>query len=131
MKYLLDTGVFLWSIGPTANLNEHALQVLKDEEHELYLSSASGWEIVIKFATGKLKLPELPEFLIPKSIEEAGIRVLPITLAHVLAVGDLPRHHNDPFDRLLIAQARSEQMVLMTADKLFAQYSVQTLWCAA
>lgn len=129
MRYLLDTGIFLWSLGPVDNLNERALNLLADRKQEIYLSSASAWEIVIKAASGKLHLPEAPEHIIPKSLQAYGLRSLPITLNHALAVGALPRHHSDPFDRILIAQARSERMILLTADSLFAKYPVQTVWC--
>lgn len=129
MRYLLDTGIFLWSVGPDKRLNQQARTLLLDSKQELFLSAASAWEIAIKFAIGKLDLPEPPAKYVPSRVNLLGLRTLPITQAHALAVGELPRHHNDPFDRILIAQARSEQMVLMTADPLFSKYSVQTLWC--
>ncbi|HEY6250918.1 MAG TPA: type II toxin-antitoxin system VapC family toxin [Candidatus Angelobacter sp.] len=129
MRYLLDTNVFLWSIGPLRKLNQRAQDLLSQARGEFYLSAASAWEITIKSATGKLKLPEPPERLVPNSVKVLGLRPLPITQLHALAVGSLPLHHQDPFDRILIAQARSEDMVVMTTDHLFSKYPVQTLWC--
>ena len=110
-------------------LNQKAQELLADESHEIYLSAASSWEITIKFGLGKLRLPEAPERFIPGHMAIAGIRQLPITHSHALAVGKLAGHHNDPFDRILIAQARSEEMILLTADSLFSKYDVETMWC--
>lgn len=129
MKYLLDTSVFLWSVGPLKNLNKHAQDLLSQGREEFYLSAATAWEIAIKSAVGKLKLPEPPEKLVPNSVRLLGLRPLHITQIHALGVAGLPAHHQDPFDRILIAQARIEDMVLMTTDHMFSQYPVQTLWC--
>jgi PIN domain nuclease of toxin-antitoxin system len=129
MKYLLDTGIFIWSVGADDKLNQEARKLLADGKQELFLSAASAWEITIKFALGKLTLPEPPRVYVPNRVGLLGLQSLPITQSHALTVGELPRHHNDPFDRILIAQARSERMVLLTADSLFAKYSVETLWC--
>ncbi len=96
---------------------------------ELYLSAASSWEISIKSALGKLPLPEPPAQYVPKRMAAQGIRPLPITHTHALAVSDLPVHHSDPFDRLLIAQAQLEGMVLLTADSAFKPYGVEIVWC--
>jgi PIN domain nuclease of toxin-antitoxin system len=128
VRYLLDTGIFIWSAGLDDRLDQATRELLAGEQ-EIYLSAASAWEIAIKYALGKLNLPEPPATFVPSRVKLLGLRPLPISQSHALAIGNLPRHHNDPFDRLLIAQAMSEQMVLMTADKLFSQYSVQTLWC--
>jgi len=130
MKYLLDTGVFLWSIGPLKRLNQRAQDLLSDGTEEFYLSAASAWEITIKFALGKVRLPDPPKRLIPDSVRLLGLQPLPITQLHSLGVADLPPHHQDPFDRILISQARSEDMILMTTDHMFSRYPVQTLWCA-
>lgn len=129
MRYLLDTAVFLWSLNEPEKLNTRALQVLRHGEHEVFLSAVSSWEIVIKFALGKLRLPKAPAELVPEALTKLAVRTIPITHTHSLAVGDLPLHHNDPFDRMLMAQARSENMVLMTADSSFDNYPVETLWC--
>lgn len=129
MKYLLDTSVFLWSVGPLKNLNRRAQDLLADPDKEFYLSAASAWEIAIKSGSGKLSLPEPVERLVPEAMKMYGFRPLPITYLHAVEVAHLPAHHQDPFDRLLIAQAQKEDMILMTTDHLFSKYPVQTLWC--
>jgi len=128
--YLLDTAVFLWSLGSAERLNRQAMALWEDATTELFLSAASSWEISIKSASGKLKLPEAASAYIPKRLTSHGIRSLPISHIHALAAGELPRHHRDPFDRMLIAQAVSEDMVLMTADPSFKKYRIDILWCA-
>ena len=129
MKYLLDTAVWLWSVGPTTRLNKKALELLASGEHELYFSAASSWEISIKAALGKLQMPEPPARYVPKRLAAQGIHSLPILQHHALGVYGLPPHHNDPFDRLLISQALSEEMTILTADQKFAEYSAQIVWC--
>lgn len=129
MKYLLDTSVFLWSVGPLRNLNQRAQDLLTDPNKEFYFSAASAWEIAIKSGLGKLSLPEPVQRLVPNALKLYGFRPLPITHLHAVGVAQLPNHHQDPFDRLLVAQARSENMILMTTDHLLSKYPVQTLWC--
>ncbi len=129
MKYLLDTSVWLWSLGGSDRINAEGLQVLAGGRDDLYLSAASSWEIAIKSAIGRLRLPEPVAIYVPKRMAAQGIRPLPISHAHALAVAELPRHHNDPFDRLIIAQAQAEEMAIMTADRAFRRYQVSLLWC--
>jgi len=128
--FLLDTAIFLWSLSSTERLNRQATALLEDATTELFLSAASSWEISIKSALGKLKLPEAASTYVPKRLRSHGIRSLPISQIHALAAGELPRHHRDPFDRMLIAQAASEDMVLMTADPSFKKYGIEIVWCA-
>ena len=129
MKYLLDTMVWLWSLGPTDKIGSAGLEVLADGGEEVYLSAASSWEIAIKTKLGKFKLAEAPGRYVPKRLAEQGIHSLSITQRHSLAVYDLPRHHDDPFDRLIIAQALDEDMVILTSDRAFSKYPFQVLWC--
>lgn len=129
MKYLLDTGIFIWSMDAFERINRSAQEILTQNVEELYFSAASSWEITIKAALGKLQLPEPPQQYVPARMTRQSLRALQVTHAHALAVSELPRHHNDPFDRMLIAQARSEKLVLMTADPVFEKYSVETFWC--
>lgn len=129
MKCLLDTSIWLWSLTTWERLNEKARDLLSRGEHEFYLSAASSWEIVIKTTLGRLQLPELAASYIPKRMATQGIRPLSITHTHALAVSDLPLHHSDPFDRLLIAQARAEDMAILTADHAFELYEVEIFWC--
>ena len=129
MKYLLDTAVWLWTLSEPERIDHKARQLIAEGREELYLSAASSWEISIKSALGKLRLPESPSIFVPKRLAAEGVRPLAITHMHALRVADLPLHHTDPFDRLLIAQAQTEEMAILTADRAFKQYRVQVLWC--
>ncbi len=129
MKFLLDTSVFLWAIAESQLLNSDAREILISGQHTLYLSVASSWEIAIKSSIKKLCLPEPAAHFVPNMLLKTGIRPLPITHDHALAVEDLPFHHADPFDRLLVTQARRESMTLVTADKNILKYDVDALWC--
>ncbi len=131
MKYLLDTGVFLWSAYAPERLNQQATAVLSSAASEIYLSPASSWEIAIKFVIGRLPLPKQPSEFIPEAMRTLALRSLDITHFHAVAAGELVRHHRDPFDRMLIAQARTEGMVLLTADHVFRRYDVEMLSCQA
>jgi PIN domain nuclease of toxin-antitoxin system len=129
MKYLLDTSVFLWAQERPEKLNREARELLSDEETELFLSAASSWEISLKYAVGKLQLPESPGRYVAECLRRWSVAALDITHAHALALADLPFHHSDPFDRLLVAQASLEQMTLLTADRAFEKYRVKVFWC--
>ena len=129
MRYLLDTSVFLWSLSEKQKLNKQAVDLLSSSASELYLSPASSWEIAIKFALESLSLPKPPSEFIPHAMRLLAVRSLEITHVHSLMAGALPPHHRDPFDRMLIAQARVERMVLLTADKVFRKYDVELLFC--
>ena len=131
MKFLLDTGVWLWSVGSVDRLNKKARELLADGTQELYFSAASSWEIAIKASLGKLSLPDSPASYVPSRLAMQGIQNLPVLTKHALAVYDLPMHHADPFDRLLVAQARTESMVLLTSDKMFRKYRINLLWCGS
>jgi PIN domain nuclease of toxin-antitoxin system len=129
MKYLLDTMVWLWSVGPTDRIGEKGLEILSAVDEEIYLSAASVWEIAIKTRNGKIDLPDLPGRYVPKRTSEQGIRSLPITQTHALKVYDLPRHHGDPFDRMIIAQAQIEELTVLTSDREFEKYPIDIVWC--
>ena len=129
MSYLLDTTVFVWLLKEPEKLNRRALDLLEDESQDVFLSSVTSWEVVIKSAIGKLTLPKRPDELITEILANFSIRPLSITHAHSLAVGELAFHHRDPFDRMLVAQAISEKLVLLTADSMFEKYPVDILWC--
>jgi PIN domain nuclease of toxin-antitoxin system len=129
MKYLLDTVVWLWSVGPTDKIGQAGLDVLANGEAEVYFSAASAWEVAIKTQLGKFTLTEPLGTYIPKRLSAQGIRSLSITQNHAVKVYDLSSHHHDPFDRLLIAQAILEDMTILTADRAFAKYPVEVLWC--
>jgi PIN domain nuclease of toxin-antitoxin system len=129
MKFLLDTMVWLWSVGPTDKIGSEGLEILTDGQQDLYLSAASSWEIAIKTKLGKFDLPEPPPRYVPNRIAAQGIHSLSITQSHVLSVYDLPLYHSDPFDRLIIAQALAENMVILTSDRAFKKYPVELIWC--
>lgn len=127
MRALLDTHVWLWLQTTPERLSGEALELVQDGSNELFLSAASAWEIAIKYALGKLPLPEPPDRYVPSRLATSGTTPLPVDLRHALHVAALPRHHRDPFDRLLVAQAQLEDLVLVTADGQFGPYEVRTV----
>ena len=131
MRLLLDTHVWLWLIGPQDRLSGRARAALTDVDNELLLSAASGFEIALKAAIGKLRLAGPASVLVPNYLERSGVRPLPINVDHALRAGELPMHHRDPVDRLLVAQAQMEDLVLVTADAQLRAYDVQLLAAAA
>nr|VFJ70897.1 MAG: PIN domain nuclease, a component of toxin-antitoxin system (PIN domain) [Candidatus Kentron sp. FW] len=124
MKLLLDTHVFLWLNFEPGKLSDRIRSICSDSDNRIYLSMVSPWEIQIKQQLGKLKFQSPLSKLIDVQIEQNDLNLLPITLNHIYALGDLPPIHKDPFDRLLIAQSRVESMKLVSADKKFERYSV-------
>ena len=128
MKILLDTQIFLWALAEPRRLGEKAKSLLKSKKNQLYLSAASSWEIAIKVGLGKLPLPEPPDKYI--SSRMASLQITPVDVKHYHAfiVYQLPLHHRDPFDRILIASAIAEKFYLMTADKQFRRYDVDLIW---
>ncbi len=128
MKYLLDTGVWLWSLWDPDRISRKAREVLADLNHDVFLSAVTSWEVAIKTAAGKLTLPEAPGTYVPRRMVDQGLRPLLVSHQHALAVFGLPDHHRDPFDRMLIAQANLEDMILITADRAIEKYPVQILW---
>ena len=129
MSYLLDTTVFVWLLKEPEKLNPRALNLIEDESHDVFLSSVTSWEVVIKSAMGKLTLPRKPDELWSEIMAKFSFQPLSITHTHSLAVGQLAFYHRDPFDRMLVAQAMSEKLILLTADSMFEKYPVEILWC--
>jgi PIN domain nuclease of toxin-antitoxin system len=129
MRYLVDTGVLIHNLIAQPKLNRRALELLADNSSELYISAASSWEISIKAGTGKLLLPERPSEFVVRAIRLMSLQSLDITHSHFAALEALPNYHRDPFDRILIAQARTEGLVLLTADRNFEKYPVEMFWC--
>ena len=127
MRLLLDTHVWLWWLTQPERLPQRIREAMEDGRNELYFSVASSWEIAIKYALGKLPLPEPPEGFVPSRLQREGMRTLHIEHRHALAVAGLPKHHSDPFDRLLIAQALAEDMPIATLDAAFKKYSAPLL----
>ncbi len=123
MKYLADTHIFLWWLGDDAKLSSGARKILTDPRNSIYISPASIWEISIKMQLGKLRFDGDPV----GEIEANGFFELPITARHAHTAGMLPRYHDDPFDRMLIAQARVENLALMSSDAAVRSYDIQVI----
>lgn len=128
MKALLDTHVFLWWIGDDRRLSATARKLIADGGNELFFSAASGWEIAIKASLGRITLPDKPEKFIAEQLSENAIQSLPVSMEHALYVVTLPYHHRDPFDRLLVAQSKLENLPIVTTDRHIAKYGIRVLW---
>ncbi len=128
MRLLLDTHAFLWFIMNHPELSRSARTVIEDPANDLWLSMASIWEIAIKVRIGKLHLARPFYLFIPQQLQDNMIDALPITLPHVGAVSELPLHHRDPFDRLIVAQSLVERLPPLSADAVFDQYGVERRW---
>ena len=122
MRLLLDTQVLLWWLADEG-LTDQARDAVADPANPVMVSAVSAWEISIKKSLGKLTAPDDLE----RQVVDGGFIPLPISIAHGIAAGQLPRHHDDPFDRMLIAQASAEGLTLVTHDKRFTDFDVQTL----
>lgn len=128
MAYLLDTHTFLWMRHAPERLGGAARALCGDVGSELVLSLVSAWEMAIKLSIGKLRLTEPLRHVLSEARTTNGLASLAITEAHVLRVRDLPRHHRDPFDRLLVAQALEEGLVILSGDAAFDAYPVVRIW---
>jgi PIN domain nuclease of toxin-antitoxin system len=127
-RTLIDTECWLWWHLQPERLGDPAMALFEDRRSPLVLSAVSSWEIAIKVSLGKLDLPAAPDRFVPEQLAEDGIDPLAIEHAHALRVAGLPPHHNDPFDRLLIAQAQLERCTLLTADPQLFDYEVDLVW---
>ena len=128
MKLLLDTHAFIWWSSEPEKLSKKILTTNEDDENELILSVASIWEMQIKVQLGKLEITDPLKDLIAIYQRGNDLQILPVYLNHVLALETLPAYHRDPFDRLLIAQASAEKLVIITKDQIFKEYPVQMFW---
>ena len=130
-EYLLDTHTFLWSVSDPAKLSKKASEIIRDVSNALYLSSASVWEIVIKHSLNKLEktrhIEDIREF-INDCIVQLQVTPLAITVADVLELSELPYIHKDPFDRILVAQARVHDLTIITKDSSISRYKVRIVW---
>ena len=126
---LLDTHAFLWWVMDDRRLSPRAREIFEDTRNHLAFSVVSGWEIAIKARLGKLRVSDddLGSYL-TKRLDENAMRVLPIYLSHAMRVADLPSHHEDPFDRLLVAQSTVEGMPLLSGDPIISRYAVEVIW---
>jgi PIN domain nuclease of toxin-antitoxin system len=128
MKLLLDTHAFLWWNADDPQLSLRARKLIADGGNEIYLSAASAWEIAVKAAKGRLVLPEEPALYVTARMNLHRIQALPVQVNHALRVYNLPPHHADPFDRILVAQAQLESLLLITKDEDIKRYEVETVW---
>ena len=127
MSILIDTHVFLWAAGIEKRLSPSARKLLEDSDQPVFFSAASAWEITIKWAKGRLDLPAPPAQMIDNTLSTAGLSQLSVSIKDAVAVAELPMHHKDPFDRLLVAQARTNGLRLMTADPILEKYDVDVI----
>ena len=130
MTYLLDTHVWLWMVATPDRITPEARAIIEDGDTRLLLSAASSWEIAIKYAIGRLELPDDPADYVPDRMRRTGVEGLAIHHSHALRVATLEHHHRDPFDRVLVAQAEIENIPIVTADPAFHPYGVEILWAA-
>jgi PIN domain nuclease of toxin-antitoxin system len=126
-SFLLDSHVFLWAKEDPGQIDEKALETISAPQNRLFVSLAGLWELAIKAGNGKLPLYSLiiekGADALSKSLHESDMELMPIEMSHALAAAALPQHHRDPFDRLMIAQALAENMILITRDTIFARYA--------
>jgi len=125
MNYLLDTHAFLWWLDNSDQLSENARSVIEDGNNRIFISHASQWEISIKVAINRLVFPVDK---LEDEVDKNGFELLNITTPHIVQTAGLPMHHRDPFDRMLIAQAQSESLVLLSKDQIFPKYNVELFW---
>lgn len=124
MRYLLDTHVLLWWTEHSSKLPAHVYEIIGNPDSEIYVSAITAWEIAIKESIGKLETPApISEAMVASNFHE-----IPLTIEHTIHVKTLPHLHGDPFDRILIAQAMSESLTLITADSRIHRYDIATLW---
>lgn len=128
MKALLDTHAFLWWIDGDPRLSRRARQIIADGSNQVYLSAASAWEISIKAALGRLTVAGDLEEFVTEQVTSNRFEPLPVHLRHALRTYSLPPHHKDPFDRLLVAQAVTEELTLLSADPQLRKYRVHIAW---
>ena len=128
MKLLLDTHTFLWWITDDPQISAKALELMGDSQNDLYWSAASTWEVAIKYALGRLPLPDAPAIFLPAELGKNRIVSLPIVDTRAFQAGLLPRHHRDPFDRMLVAQAQIETFGIVSNDTKIRLYNVNVYW---
>lgn len=128
MKLLLDTQTLLWFLTNDPHLSHAAKSAIESEANQSLVSIASLWEIVIKVSLGKLRLPGHFADIFPEQLQRNGFSLLPVELRHLRVLETLPYHHRDPFDRLLVAQAQADGLVVVTSDPAFSAYLTKPIW---
>ena len=125
MNLLLDTHTLLWTLTDPERLPPRVVEAIASPRNAVYVSAVNTWELVIKAGLGRVDVPFSD---LESAIGEAGFSELAVTIAHSLRLRELPHHHRDPFDRLLVAQALDEALILVTGDSAIRSYPVQTFW---
>jgi PIN domain nuclease of toxin-antitoxin system len=128
MRYLLDTHSLIWFLAGDPQLSIRARQLIEDETNQLLVSAVSLWEMAIKFSIGKLNLVQPFDQLFPHQLESNNIDMLNITVEQLKVVCNLPFHHRDPFDRLLVAQSQVEKLPIISKDSTLDLYGIQREW---
>jgi PIN domain nuclease of toxin-antitoxin system len=128
MRILLDTHALLWAAEGDRRLSAAADAIIADGSQELLFSAVSAMEIAMKHAAGRLELPDDAGAWIRTRLAAFGLIELPVTVEHAIEAGRLPRHHRDPWDRLLVAQARVEGVPILSSDTILQRYEVATIW---
>lgn len=128
MRLLLDTHAFLWFILGDQRLSETAKRIIAEPDNVIQISPASYWEIAIKISLGKYALPEPYGVFMERELASNDFQILPIEPWHTAVVTELPFHHRDPFDRLLVAQAQAEEIPLVSVDKTLDAYPIKRIW---
>jgi PIN domain nuclease of toxin-antitoxin system len=128
VRLLLDTHAFLWWITDDDRFSERAAGLIADGANEVYFSAASAWEIAIKAGLGRIRLPDDAWSFTPEQLERNAFQALPVHVPHAIAVIALPDVHGDPFDRMLVAQALTEGLTILTADPWIGRYQVPVIW---
>ena len=128
MRLLLDTCTFLWIVAGAPELSDRARRAFTAPDNEVYLSAVSAWEIAVKHGLGRLPLPSPPSDFVPEMRQRHGIAPLALSEEAALLLGKLPAIHRDPFDRMLVAQAQTEGLRLVTHDRTLEPYGADILW---
>ena len=128
MRLLLDMATFLWIVSDAPELSDRARELVVDSENDVYLRTVSAWEISVKHALGRLPLQDSPERFVAEQKKQQGIEELPLDEESALHLSRLPVLHKDPFDRMLVCQAITQGLLLLTPDELISQYPVRTVW---
>ena len=123
MRLLLDSHVLLWWTSSPSRIAAPTKSAIDSSDNDVFVSVATAWELAIKSGLGRLRMPSGLE----EKMDERGLQKLGISFAHAALAGRLPRHHGDPFDRMLIAQAQSEGLTLVTRDRVFSAYGIPVL----
>ena len=127
-QYLLDTHAFLWMAADPDALSPRVSEIVSERSNVLYLSSASGWEIALLRQLNRIELPDDPQRFIPEAMQMFSIHPLPIGFQTAISSALLPLIHRDPFDRIIIAEALKQKLIILTKDRTFREYKVQSVW---